>query len=206
MNVLLLGAPCAGKGTLAKNLENHYGFSILSTGEMFRRLAEEKNLYGLKARDEYWGKGNLVPDEQTTELVQIMLAKEEYKEGVILDGFPRTIPQAESLEKMISDLQIFFLDVSEENLILRAKNRRICKDCKTVYSLLLDQLKTKDVCDLCSGKIIKRDDDKKIVERIRVYNTQTAPLLEFYGTNIQRIDANQLPLEVFQQSQSFLTK
>jgi adenylate kinase len=207
MNILLLGAPDAGKGTLAKSLQSYYSIAPLSTGDMFRQLAEEKNPEGLRARDEYWGRGHLVPDEQTTELVRIMLAKEVYKSGVILDGYPRTIPQAKSLEEMISDLKILHLDASEENLILRAKNRRVCKDCKTIYSLLLTQPKVENTCDSCSGVLIKRQDDEKIGERIEVYKKQTFPLLEFYGEGrVKRINADKSPEEVFSQAISYLSK
>ncbi|MBC8435220.1 nucleoside monophosphate kinase [archaeon] len=206
MNVILLGAPCAGKGTLAKSLEKQYGIFQLSTGEMFRELVEEKNHYGLRARDEYWGKGNLVPDKETTELVKIMLEKEEYKKGVIFDGFPRTILQAKNLEKLLTNLQVLFLDVSEENLILRAQNRRVCTDCKTTYSLLLDPQKEEAVCDFCSGELIKREDDCLIKDRIEVYKNQTEPLLGFYGeARVWKIDANKSPGEVLLQTQNLLS-
>jgi adenylate kinase len=206
MNLILLGAPNSGKGSLAKDLCSILSISQLSTGEMFRRLVRENNPEGIRARDEYWGRGNLVPDEQTIKLVELMLQKEEYKKGAIFDGFPRTIPQAERLDKLISDYSVLSLEASREILIERSKNRRFCEFCQRGYNLISIPPKVEGKCDVCPGSLIQRQDDLFIEERLVVYERQTKPLLEYYKSKLFILDANKSMKEVTQQALSYLIK
>lgn len=181
MNLIFLGPPGTGKGTQAERISVEMKIAHVSTGEMFRQLASEGNPLGVEARDKYWGKGNLVPDDITIGLVNERLKKEDCKNGFILDGFPRTIPQAEALEKIVKINYVIDIESSDAIIIKRLTSRRQCANCKKIYGIDVPP-KLEGICDACGGKLYQRDDDKESVirERIKVYNAQTKPLIEFY--------------------------
>ena len=197
MNLIFLGPPGTGKGTQAERISAELKIAHVSTGEMFRQLANEGNQLGVEARDNYWGKGNLVPDEITIGLVQERLKKEDCKRGFILDGFPRTIPQAEALEKIININYVIDIESTDEIIIQRLTSRRQCVNCKKIYGINVPP-KLEGICDVCQGKLYHRDDDKEdvIKERLRVYNAQTKPLIEFYKSKgLLRIVNGENPIE-----------
>ncbi|MBI4447477.1 adenylate kinase [Candidatus Woesearchaeota archaeon] len=184
MNIVLFGPPGAGKGTQAKLLANYFRIPHVSTGDMFREAAAEGTRLGIKARDEYWGKGNLVPDDITIGLVKERLGAKDCEKGFILDGFPRTIGQAEALEKISKIDYAIEIQSSEEIIIKRLTSRLQCKKCGKIYGLDVPPKKDK-LCDKCKLPLYHRDDDKEEVvrERLRVYKKQTRPLIKFYKKN-----------------------
>ena len=197
MNLIFLGPPGTGKGTQAERISAELKIAHVSTGEMFRQLANEGNQLGVEARDKYWGKGNLVPDEITIGLVKERLKKEDCRNGFILDGFPRTIPQAEALEKIININYVIDIESTDEIIIQRLTSRRQCVNCKKIYGINVPP-KLEGICDVCQGKLYHRDDDKEdvIKERLRVYNAQTKPLIEFYKSKgLLRIVNGENPIE-----------
>lgn len=181
VKLILLGPPGTGKGTQAERVSVKFKIPHISTGEMFRQAAIEGTKLGIEARDKYWGKGSLVPDGITIGLVKERLKKQGCKNGFLLDGFPRTIPQAEALEKIAKIDVVIDIESSKEIIIKRLTSRRQCSNCKKVYGIDVPP-KKEGVCDLCGGKLFQRDDDKESVinERLVVYNQQTKPLIDFY--------------------------
>ncbi len=181
MNIILIGPPGTGKGTQAECLSAKLKIPHISTGEMFRQAAQDGSKLGIGARDKYWGKGNLVPDDITVGLVKERLKKADCKNGYILDGFPRTIPQAKALDKISNVEKVFSIETREITIIKRLTNRRQCSKCKKIYGIDLPP-KKEGVCDACGGKLILRDDDKEevIKERLQVYEQQTKPLINYY--------------------------
>ena len=183
MKLMLLGPPGAGKGTCAKSLSEILNVPHISTGEMFRQMAEEKNPLGIEAKEKYWGNGKLVPDDVTTKLVLERLKKPDCAKGYILDGFPRTIAQAEMFGK--SDFKIdsvIYFSITEEKAIERLYARRICPSCNNVYGLNSDkQFLLTNKCK-CGGGLKQRSDDlpEVIVKRFQVYGDETAPLRSYY--------------------------
>lgn len=197
MNLIFLGPPGTGKGTQAERISAELKIAHVSTGEMFRQLADEGNKLGVEARDKYWGKGNLVPDDITIGLVKERLAKPDCKNGFILDGFPRTIPQAEALEKIVKIDYVIDIESSDAIIIKRLTSRRQCENCKKIYGIDVPP-KLEGICDICGGKLYQRDDDKESVirERLRIYNLQTKPLIEFYKSRgLLRIVNGENPIE-----------
>ncbi|MDD4878632.1 MAG: adenylate kinase [Candidatus Nanoarchaeia archaeon] len=197
MNLIFLGPPGTGKGTQAERISAELNIAHISTGEMFRQLANEGNSLGVEARDKYWGKGNLVPDDITIGLVQERLKKEDCKNGFILDGFPRTIPQAEALEKIIKINYVIDIESTDAVIIKRLTSRRQCQNCKKIYGIDVPP-KEEGICDICKGKLFQRDDDREsvIMERLNVYNKQTKPLIEFYKSRgLLRIVNGENPIE-----------
>lgn len=199
MNLIFLGPPGTGKGTQAERISVELKIPHVSTGEMFRQLANEGNRLGVEARDNYWGKGNLVPDDITIGLVNERLKKEDCKKGFILDGFPRTIPQAEALEKIVKINYVIDIESSESVIITRLTSRRQCsnKECGKIYGIDVPP-KLEGICDACGGNLYQRDDDKESVirERIKVYNAQTKPLIEFYKSRgLLRIVNGENPID-----------
>lgn len=186
MNIIMLGAPGAGKGTQAKMIADKYQIPHISTGDIFRANIKNDTELGKKAKG-YMDQGLLVPDELVVDLVVDRMAQEDCKNGYVLDGFPRTIPQAESLttaleklnEKVDFALNIEVLDVV---IIERMSGRRSCPDCGAVYHVITIPSKIEGICDVCGGKLIQRDDDKAetVKKRLEVYHEQTAPLIDFY--------------------------
>lgn len=186
MRIIMLGAPGAGKGTQAKKIAGKYKIPHISTGDIFRANIKEGTELGRKAKT-YMDQGLLVPDELVVSLVVDRVAHEDCKEGYILDGFPRTIPQAEeldeALEKMGEKLDYALdVEVPDENIVARMSGRRACVDCGATYHVQHAPTKVENVCDACGGELILRDDDKPetVLKRLSVYHEQTKPLIDYY--------------------------
>ena len=187
MKIIMLGAPGAGKGTQAKKIAAKYQIPHISTGDIFRANIKNGTELGNKAK-EYMEKGLLVPDELTCDLLLDRVAQDDCKNGYVLDGFPRTIPQAEALkaalekrgEKMDFAIDV---DVPDENIVRRMSGRRACLGCGSTYHIEHIPPKTEGICDVCGGKLVLRDDDapETVQNRLKVYHEQTQPLLDFYG-------------------------
>lgn len=204
MILILLGPPGSGKGTQAKRLVTEHNWPQLSTGDMLRTAIREGTELGLKAKS-FMDKGALVPDEVVIGLISERTQKADCKEGFILDGFPRTIPQADSLGKMLEsrnrtiDRAILF-EVAESELIKRLSGRRTCPKCAAMFHVDSAPPKKEGICDVCSSHLIQRDDDKPevIQHRMSVYRRETEPLVEFYRKLgvLRSINAMQSPTQV----------
>lgn len=186
MNLVLMGLPGAGKGTQAEKIVEKYGIPHISTGDMFRAAIKEGTELGLQAKS-FMDQGNLVPDEVTIGIVRERLSKEDCAEGFLLDGFPRTVAQAEALENILSDLNkkidyVINIDVEQEFLMERLTGRRICKSCGSTYHLVFNPPTKDGVCDRCGGELYQRADDnaETVQNRLEVNQKQTKPLLDFY--------------------------
>ena len=188
MIIIMLGAPGTGKGTVAGILQNRRGFKQISTGDIFRKHIKEQTELG-KIADSYISKGNLVPDDITIELVKSVLDNEENEEGIILDGFPRTINQAEELDKYLESKNkkvdlVVNLTTPEQEIIERIVNRRVCsnQECKAVYNLILNPPKTPGICDKCGSELVQRKDNNEetVKARFENYIKQTSSLIEYY--------------------------
>ncbi len=186
MKLIMLGAPGAGKGTQAKKIAEEYNIPHISTGDIFRANIKAGTELGQKVKT-YMDKGLLVPDELVTDLVVDRLQQEDCKQGYVLDGFPRTIPQAEDLDKALAAIgeaidYAINVEVPDENIINRMSGRRACVSCGATYHIVHNPAKAEDVCDSCEGELILRDDDKPetVKKRLDVYHEQTQPLIDFY--------------------------
>ena len=186
MKIIMLGAPGAGKGTQAKMLADKYEIPHNSTGDIFRANIKNETELGKKAK-EYMDKGLLVPDELTCNLVVDRIQQEDCKKGYILDGFPRTIPQAEALDKALTELNdkidyAINVEVPDENIVGRMSGRRACVGCGATYHIVYNPTKEEGICDRCGKELILRDDDKPetVQKRLNVYHEQTQPLIDFY--------------------------
>ena len=186
MKIVMLGAPGAGKGTQAKMIADKYSIPHISTGDIFRANIKEGTPLGAKAK-EYMDKGLLVPDELVCDLVVDRIKQDDCKDGYILDGFPRTIPQAEALTDALSKINdkieyAINVEVPDENIVNRMAGRRACVGCGATYHIKYNPPKVEDVCDKCGEKLILRDDDKPetVQKRLDVYHEQTQPLIEYY--------------------------
>ncbi len=187
MKIIMLGAPGAGKGTQAKKIAEKYGIPHISTGDIFRANIKAGTELGKKAKT-YMDQGALVPDELVVDLVVDRVGQEDAKNGYVLDGFPRTIPQAEALDKALNAIgekmdYAINVEVPDENIINRMSGRRACVDCGGTYHIKYNPTKVEGVCDACGGKLILRDDDKPetVQNRLEVYHKQTQPLIEYYS-------------------------
>uniref|UniRef100_A0A7C4CGW4 Adenylate kinase n=1 Tax=Fervidobacterium thailandense TaxID=1008305 RepID=A0A7C4CGW4_9BACT len=186
MNLIFLGPPGAGKGTYAKHVASKYGIPHISTGDIFREAITNGTELGKKVQD-IVNSGQLVPDEITNALVEERLAKEDCANGFILDGYPRTVPQALALDEMLKKFRrelhgAIYFEVDEETVVRRISTRRVCSSCGRVYNVITLPPKVEGVCDECGGALIQRDDDKEDVvrNRYRVYIEKTSPLIEYY--------------------------
>ena len=180
-NFIFLGPPGAGKGSLAVKVAEAYKIPHISTGDIFRANIKAQTPLGVKVKA-IIDSGSLVSDELTFELVKDRLAQDDCKNGYILDGFPRTIPQAEMLEKLVSDVKVVNFEIKDEIVIRRLSTRRVCKACGANFNVLTLPPKVEGVCDKCGGELYQRDDDKQesILHRMDVYREQTEPLINFY--------------------------
>lgn len=205
MNIILMGPPGAGKGTQATKLVSKYGMTQISTGDLFRKSIAENNKYGVIAK--YFIQfGYLVPDDFTIQMVEDHLKENEFKNGFILDGFPRTIIQARKLESIGKEFKfdidaIINLDIPQEKLITRLSGRRTCKCCGKTFHVEFNPPKQEGVCDDCGGELYQREDESEEAVQVRLdtYNKQTRPLIDYYtmkGTIIN-INGNQPMEDVF---------
>lgn len=200
-----MGLPGAGKGTQAEKIVQKYGIPHISTGDMFRAAIKDETDLGLKAKS-FMDKGELVPDEVTIGIVRERLSKDDCEKGFLLDGFPRTVAQADALENILSDLDkkidyVINIDVDQSILMERLTGRRICKDCGATYHLVFNPPAKDGVCDRCGGELYQRADDNEatVQNRLDVNIKQTKPLLDFYETKgyLRNIDGQQDINKVF---------
>lgn len=182
MKIIMFGAPGAGKGTQSEKISNHLSIPAISTGNIIREALKSGTELGEKVKH-YVDEGNLLPDDIVIGIIKERLASEDCKNGYILDGFPRTIPQAEALDKMgIGIDKVIDLEASEDVIIQRMSGRRVCQNCGSSYHLSNKKPKKDGICDRCAGTLVQRSDDQAdtVKKRLEVYNDQTAPLKDFY--------------------------
>lgn len=186
MKIIMLGAPGAGKGTQAKMIAEKYSIPHVSTGDIFRANIKNGTELGKQAK-EYMDAGKLVPDELTVKILLDRVAQDDCKNGYVLDGFPRTIPQAEVLEDALNKLgdkidYVVNVDVPDENIVRRMSGRRACLKCGATYHIEHIPPKQEGICDTCGSELVLRDDDKPetVLNRLKVYHDQTQPLIDFY--------------------------
>lgn len=187
MRLILLGPPGAGKGTQAKRVIEEFDIPHISTGDIFRKNIKEKTELGQKVEG-LLAQGKLVPDELTIEIVWDRLDQEDCKNGFLLDGFPRTIPQAEALDEGLAKRglkldRVLNIDVDKDSLVKRLSGRRVCPSCGASYHIDNNPTKVDGICDECQTPVIQREDDKEetVLDRIKVYDSQTKPLVDFYN-------------------------
>ncbi|TDX49268.1 adenylate kinase [Orenia marismortui] len=212
MNLILLGPPGAGKGTQAVRIEETYQIPHISTGDIFRKAIKDKTELGKKAK-EYIDQGQLVPDTVTNGIVRERLSDEDCKEGFILDGFPRTVNQADALSSILEELNLSLnavinIRVSDEEVINRLSGRRICKSCGASFHIKFNPPAKSGECDECGGDLYQREDDnpETIKERLNVYSKKTSPLIDYYEERklLKTINGEQGLDEVFEEIDRFL--
>ena len=205
MKIIMLGAPGAGKGTQAKQIAAKYEIPHISTGDIFRANIKEGTALGMEAKS-YMDKGQLVPDELTVKILLDRVSKDDCKNGYVLDGFPRTIPQADVLDKAVSELndKIDFainVDVPDENIIRRMSGRRACLNCGATYHIVNVPPKKEGICDTCGSELVIRDDDKEetVKARLLAYHEQTQPLIDYYNNKgiLKEVDGTKDMNDVF---------
>jgi adenylate kinase len=205
MRIVLLGPPGSGKGTQAKFIVDEFGIPHISTGEIFRKLIDEETSIGLRAK-ELIDKGHLAPDDVAIHLVEQRLKQDDCKKGFLLDGFPRTVPQADALDKLLQSDGIFLDGVvnivaPEDDLIERITGRRVCPSCGASFHIVLNPSKQENICDYCASLLVQRADDTvdTVKERLVVYRNQTEPLIEYYTKKnlLRNINGNQEINKVF---------
>ena len=206
MKIVMLGAPGAGKGTQAKKIAGKYGIPHVSTGDIFRANIKNGTKLGMQAKA-YMDAGNLVPDEITIGMLLDRIHQEDCEKGYVLDGFPRTIPQAESLTAALKERgesidYAIDVDVPDENIIRRMSGRRACLSCGATYHIVYNAPKKEGVCDQCGEPLVLRDDDKPetVQNRLNVYHRQTQPLIDYYKKEgvLAQVDGTQDMEQVFQ--------
>jgi|Deesub1362A_J573_1020465.scaffolds.fasta_scaffold03529_6 adenylate kinase len=207
MNLVFLGPPGAGKGTQAKKLSEEFKWPHISTGDILREAVSKGTELGRKAK-EYMEKGELVPDKVVIGIIKDRLKLEDAQDGFILDGFPRTINQAQSLDEVLKEEgnsldSVLYFEVSEEEVVKRLTGRRTCSKCGAIFHLIYNPPKNSDICDLCQGKLIQREDDREetVKNRLKVYLSQTVPLIDYYKEKgvLREIDAGKSEDEVYQE-------
>ena len=186
MNLLIIGAPGAGKGTVSESLINDYAITHISTGDMLRNAIKNNTPVGLKAK-EYMDKGHLVPDEIIHNLIVERLSQDDVSKGFLFDGYPRTLNQAMDLSNILQELNIKIdcainLDIKDEELIKRITGRRLCPKCGEIYNIYYSPSKQEGICDKCNSELITRKDDnlESLVTRLEEYHKNTQPLIEYY--------------------------
>jgi len=199
MNIVLLGAPGAGKGTQASNLTKEFGVVHVATGDLFRKALSEETPLGLMAKS-YMEKGELVPDEVTIDMVKERIREPDCSKGVLFDGFPRTLSQAKALDKMLESEgrqvdKAVYVEVPEEELVRRLSGRWICRNCQTPYHMVTSPPTTPGRCDACGGELYQRPDDTEetVRERLKVFFAQTMPIVAYYEEQgkLLRVDGDQ---------------
>ena len=202
MKIIMLGAPGAGKGTQAKQIADKYSIPHISTGDIFRANLKAGTELGKKAK-EYMDQGLLVPDELTCDLVMDRIGQDDCKNGFVLDGFPRTIPQAQALDAALAKINekmdyAIDVDVPDENIVNRMSGRRACLNCGATYHIVSIPTKVEGICDRCGNKLVLRDDDQPetVKKRLDVYHEQTQPLIDYYKEQniLKTVDGTQ-PME-----------
>lgn len=205
MKIIMLGAPGAGKGTQAKRIAEKYTIPHISTGDIFRANIKNGTDLGKKAK-EYMDQGLLVPDELTCDLVMDRIQQDDCKNGFVLDGFPRTIPQAQALDAALTKIgekmdYAIDVDVPDENIVTRMSGRRACVGCGATYHIVYNPSKSGETCEVCGEKLILRDDDQPetVQKRLTVYHDQTQPLIDYYGGQqiLRTVDGTQDMNDVF---------
>jgi adenylate kinase len=211
MNIILLGPPGAGKGTQAKKIQEHYKFPHISTGDILRENINNNTGLGLKAKS-YMSRGELVPDELLITIIKDRLAKKDCENGFMLDGYPRTIPQADALQMILTESgemidAVLNICVDDDELINRLSGRRMCK-CGASYHIIFNPPAQEDVCNACKGKLYQREDDKPetIRNRLNVYKKQTQPLINYYVNKkiLKAIDGSKDILQIFEEIKEVL--
>lgn len=206
MKIIMLGAPGAGKGTQAKMIADKYGVPHISTGDIFRANIKNGTELGTEAK-KYMDQGLLVPDELTVKILLDRVADQDCKDGYVLDGFPRTIPQAQVLDKALAQLNetidyAIDVDVPDENIVKRMSGRRACLACGATYHMEHVPPKMEGTCDRCGKELVLRDDDKPetVLNRLKVYHDQTQPLIDFYSEKgvLRTVDGTQPMEDVFE--------
>ena len=201
----MLGAPGAGKGTQAKQIAAKYEIPHISTGDIFRANIKEGTALGMEAKS-YMDKGQLVPDELTVKILLDRVSKDDCKNGYVLDGFPRTIPQADVLDKAVSELNdkidyAINVDVKDDNIIRRMSGRRACLNCGATYHIVNVPPKKEGICDTCGSELVIRDDDKEetVKARLLAYHEQTQPLIDYYNNKgiLKEVDGTKDMNDVF---------
>ncbi len=191
--VILFGPPGSGKGTQSKMIAEEMGIPHIATGDIMRQAISEGTELGQRVR-EFVGRGLLVPDEIVIQIIEERLKKDDTKEGFILDGFPRTVPQAIALDGLFEKLNIrnykvIWLDVPDEEILKRMSGRRTCKICQSVYNIYFNPPKVEGICDICGGELVIREDDKeeKVRKRLEVFREQTMPIIDYYQKRNRKI-------------------
>ncbi|MDK0931220.1 adenylate kinase [Clostridium perfringens] len=206
MKIVLLGPPGAGKGTQAKSISNRYSIPHISTGDIFRKNISENTPLGIEAKS-YMDNGQLVPDEVTINMVKDRLQQDDCKNGYLLDGFPRTVHQAEALDNFLTEREesidtALLIEVPKEFILERMTGRRVCTSCGASYHIKFNPPTNDGKCDLCGSDVIQRKDDTEetVKERLDVYENQTQPLIDFYKNKKQLsvVDGTQAINEVFE--------
>ncbi len=207
MKIIMLGAPGAGKGTQAKMIADKYDVPHISTGDIFRANIKNGTELGVEAK-KYMDQGMLVPDELTVKILLDRVSQPDCTKGYVLDGFPRTIPQAEVLEKALNEINDHIdyaidVNVPDENIVRRMSGRRACLSCGATFHIVHVPPKTEGICDRCGKELILRDDDKPetVEKRLAVYHEQTQPLIEFYSAKgiLRTVDGTVDMMDVFEE-------
>ncbi|HAZ37193.1 MAG TPA: adenylate kinase [Clostridiaceae bacterium] len=199
MNIVLVGPPGAGKGTQAKYISEKFAIPHISTGDIFRKNISEKTSLGVKAK-EYIEKGQLVPDVLTVSIVEDRIKQDDCKNGFMLDGFPRTVSQADALDEVLNSMEkkldfVINIEVSSEILVERITGRRVCPKCGASFHVVFNPPKRDGICDFCGSNLMHRADDnaETVRKRLNIYEKQTQPLIEYYGVKkiLRNIDGKQ---------------